>query len=79
MIWTVVHITPIDTIPAEFDPQFRGSLRGDWEIRGDGEGFRFVITNRIESQSYLMTLDEEPWEDVEDILEFYLTYAEKNF
>ena len=75
----MVHITPIDTIPAEFDPQFRGSLRGDWEIRGDGEGFRFVITNRIESQSYLMTLDEEPWEDVEDILEFYLTYAEKNF
>ena len=75
----MVYITPIDTIPGEFDPQFRGSLRGDWEIRGDGEGFRFVITNRIESQSYLMTLDEEPWEDVEDILEFYLTYAEKNF
>lgn len=69
----MVHITPVDTIPAEFDPQFRGSLRGDWEIRGN-DGYRFVITNRIEGQSYLMTLDDEDWEDVDDVLEIFLDH-----
>ena len=71
----MVHITPVDTIPAEFDPQFRGSLRGDWEIRGDGEGFRFVITNLIEAQSYLMTLEDEDWDDVDDVLAIFLDHS----
>ena len=68
----MAHIQRIDTIPAEFDPQFRGSVRGDWEIRGDGDGFRFVITNLIEDQSYLMVLDDEDWLDVDDVLEIFL-------
>ena len=69
----MAHIQPIFTIPAEFLPQYTGTIRGDWELRGDGSDYRFVVTHRGSSNCYLLTLDAEDWRDVDDLLTLFLS------
>ena len=69
----MAHIQPISTIPAAFLPQYTGTIRGDWEPRGDGSDYRFVITHRGSSNCYLLTLDEEDWQGVDDLLTLFLS------
>ncbi len=74
----MMEIKPLTTVPAEFDHEFVGYIRGDWEILENLEDHRmyapkdwssdFVIKNRSDGRVYRVYIYDE-WYDVNDIFD----------
>lgn len=74
-----MNVVPINVVPDNYDYVGNFTVAGSYALWERRDGTAHVVgVGGVDGPLYRIEWDEEPWEDPEDILDYYLDYVQKN-